>query len=92
MSIYLFCLFGDIKMSIFSERIKYLKTSKKLLQKDIAKSIGISLRAYQYYETGQMEPTMSVLVSLADFFNVSLDYLTGRTDEPINPYVKRRKQ
>ena len=76
-------------MSIFSERIKYLKTSKKLLQKDIAKCIGVSLRAYQYYETDQMEPTLSVLVSLADYFNVSLDYLTGRTDEPVNPNVTK---
>ena len=69
-------------MSIFSDRIKYLKNQNNLLQKDIAAAIGVSLRAYQYYETDQREPTMSVLIALADYFNVSLDYLCGRSDDP----------
>ena len=66
----------------FPERIIQLKTERRLLQKDIAASIGLSLRAYQYYEKGQKEPTLSVLVRLADYFNVSLDYLVGRSDDP----------
>lgn len=69
-------------MSIFSDRIKHLKNQKNVLQKDIASAIGVSLRAYQYYETDQREPTMSVLIALADYFNVSLDYLCGRSDDP----------
>lgn len=66
----------------FPERIIQLKSERRLLQKDIASSIGLSLRAYQYYEKGQKEPTLSVLVRLADYFNVSLDYLVGRSDNP----------
>lgn len=66
----------------FSERIIQLKNERRLLQKDIAASIGVSLRAYQYYEKGQKEPTLSVLTRLADYFNVSLDYLVGRSDTP----------
>lgn len=66
----------------FAERIVQLKTERNLLQKDIASAIGLSLRAYQYYEKGQKEPTLSVLVRLADFFSVSLDYLVGRSDNP----------
>lgn len=66
----------------FSERICQLKLERKLLQKDIAAAIGLSLRAYQYYEKGQKEPTLSVLIRLADFFDVSLDYLVGRSDDP----------
>lgn len=66
----------------FPERIIQLKTDRDLLQKDIAAAIGLSLRAYQYYEKGQKEPTLSVLVRLADFFDVSLDYLVGRSDAP----------
>lgn len=66
----------------FPERIIQLKTDRNLLQKDIATAIGLSLRAYQYYEKGQKEPTLSVLVRLADFFEVSLDYLVGRSDDP----------
>lgn len=66
----------------FPERIIQLKADRDLLQKDIAAAIGLSLRAYQYYEKGQKEPTLSVLVRLADFFEVSLDYLVGRSDDP----------
>lgn len=52
------------------------------MQKDIAKDVNLSLRAYQYYERGQREPTASVLIALADYFDVSIDYLVGRTDNP----------
>ena len=73
--------FGGLVMS-FSERIIQLKNERKLLQKDIASSVGLSLRAYQYYEKGQKEPTLSVLLRLADYFDVSLDYLVGLSDTP----------
>ena len=66
----------------FSDRIIQLKKERKLLQKDIASSVGLSLRAYQYYENGQKEPTLSVLLRLADYFDVSLDYLVGLSDTP----------
>ncbi len=66
----------------FPERLLQLKQERKLLQKDIAASIGLSLRGYQYYEKGQKEPTLSVLIRLADFYDVSLDYLVGRSDNP----------
>lgn len=73
--------FGGLVMS-FSDRIIQLKNERKLLQKDIASSVGVSLRAYQYYEKGQKEPTLSVLLRLADYFDVSLDYLVGLSDTP----------
>lgn len=73
--------FGGLVMS-FSDRIVQLKNERKLLQKDIASSVGLSLRAYQYYEKGQKEPTLSVLLRLADYFDVSLDYLVGLSDTP----------
>ena len=66
----------------FPERLLQLKQERKLLQKDIAASIGLSLRGYQYYEKGQREPTLSTLIALADFFDVSLDYLVGRSEDP----------
>lgn len=69
-------------MATFNERILALKKEQNKLQKDIAASIGVSVRAYQYYETAQKEPTLSVLVALADYFDVSLDYLVGRSDDP----------
>lgn len=69
-------------MSVFSQRIKQLKAEKGALQKNIAEYINVSTRAYQYYERDEREPTLSVLIALADYFNVSIDYLVGRTDNP----------
>lgn len=65
-----------------SERLVELKQSRDLLQKTIASDIGVSLRAYQYYERGEREPTVTILVALADYFDVSIDYLVGRTNNP----------
>ncbi len=69
-------------MSKFSENLIALRKERKLFQKDIATGIGCTLRAYQYYEADKQEPTLSKLTALADFYNVSLDYLVGRSDDP----------
>ena len=66
----------------FPERIIELKKEKQLLQKDIAESVGITVRNYQRYEKGEQQPTLPILVRLADYFDCSIDYLTGRTDKP----------
>lgn len=66
----------------FPERIIEIKKQKNLLQKTIAESIGITVRNYQRYEKGEQQPTLPVLIKLADYFDVSLDYLVGRTDNP----------
>lgn len=63
-------------------RLEELKTSRKLMQKQVAEGAGIPLRTYRRYENGEREPSASILISLADFFNVSTDYLLGRTDVP----------
>lgn len=63
-------------------RLDELKTSRKLMQKQVAEGSGIPLRTYQRYENGEREPSASTLVALADFFNVSTDYLLGRTNNP----------
>lgn len=69
-------------MSIFSERLIQLRKGRRMSQIALAKEIGVSSRIYQEYEYGKSEPRMSNLVRMADIFNVSLDYLTGRTDTP----------
>lgn len=69
-------------MSVFSERLINLRDSRKLSQKEVAKEFGVVVRAYQRYEYGEREPQLSVLIRMADFYNVSLDYLAGRTDTP----------
>lgn len=62
----------------FCERLRYLRESKGLTQKDIANEIDIGLHTYQRYEYGEREPQLSTLVALADFYDLSLDELVGR--------------
>lgn len=69
-------------MSVFSERLLMLREQRHLTQRGISKELEISPRAYQYYEAGEREPQLSVLVRMADFYGVSIDYLAGRTDTP----------
>lgn len=76
-------IFWGVGMTSFPARIIQIKNEKQLMQKDIAANIGVHVRTYQYYEKGEKEPTLSVLIRLADYFDVSLDYLVGRSDDPV---------
>lgn len=67
-------------MSVFSERLIELRKTRALSQTDAAKEFGVVVRAYQRYEYGEREPQLSVLVRIADFYDVSLDYLAGRSE------------
>ena len=64
------------------ERLKELRLSKGLSQKQLANELKLSDRNYQRYEYGEREPSASTLIALADYFDVSLDYLVGRSDKP----------
>ena len=67
---------------VFAERLNELQEKRKLDRRDVFSATGISKTAYHRYVTGEREPTTSALISLADFFGVSTDYLLGRTDIP----------
>ena len=69
-------------MADFKERIKELRADRDIKQKEIAEYLSISVRAYQHYETGTRFPDFKGLEKLADFFDVSTDYLMGRSDDP----------
>ena len=60
------------------ERMKELRKERKLRQEDIAAALDLSLSAYSRYELGKREPPASVLENIADYYNVSVDYLLGR--------------
>lgn len=68
----------------FQERLKKLRLEKKLTQDDMAKLLGITRQAYGYYEsaTNQRETDHEATKKLANFFNVSIDYLLENTDNP----------
>ena len=66
----------------FSERLKELRLAKGLTQMQVSQSTGMSLLGYQRYEYGSRDPAYNKLLALADYFDVSLDYLVGRTNKP----------
>lgn len=67
-------------MTELSERLRLLRQEKKMTQKQMAELLHQTLRAYQYCESGHHVPEYENLLALADFFDVSLDYLTGRSE------------
>lgn len=69
-------------MLIFSRRLQQARMTRNLTQSNMAQMLDVTLRSYQRYEAGDREPNFDALLKLADFFDVSVDYLLGRTDNP----------
>ncbi len=69
-------------MQIFSNRLKLLRKSKQLKQSDLAALLQVTVRHYQEIEYGKIDIPTSKLIALAEYFNVSLDYLVGLSDNP----------
>ena len=66
-----------------SERIQEQRIEKGKTQQEMADFLGVKIRVYQYYESGGRKASLDNLIVLADYFDVSLDYLVGRTDNPM---------
>ena len=69
------------------KRLKEIREDKDLLQKDIAKYLNMTQVQYSRYETGLRLMPIDKLDKLADYYNVSIDYLLSRTDDR-KPYKK----
>jgi transcriptional regulator with XRE-family HTH domain len=69
---------------MLSDRLRQLREENNLLQKDIASMLNITTSAYGYYEQGKREPNTEALQKLADYYNVSIDYLLCTGDYGIN--------
>ena len=67
-------------MSKLSERLLLLRKEKNFKQEELLEPFGVTVRTYRRYETGEREPTVSTLWKMADFYEVSVDYLIGRSD------------
>jgi HTH-type transcriptional regulator, competence development regulator len=70
---------------MFPKRLKALRLQKKLTHQDMADFLGITRQGYSKYENGQSQPDIETINKLAEFFNVTTDYLLGRTDNPNPP-------
>lgn len=69
---------------MMSDIIRELREDKGLTQTELANILNVSRQSISGYENGLVEPTISTLIKLADLYNCSLDYLTGRTKERYN--------
>lgn len=77
----------------FPQRLKEARESKRLRQIDVQKQIGVNNRTLSGYENGISEPDYSTLISLSNLYDVSVDWLLGRTNESsicglINPSIE----
>ena len=66
-------------MSEFNKVLKELRTARGLTQEEFARKLGTSRSRVGMYESGQRNPDPETLEAIADFFNVDIDYLLGRT-------------
>lgn len=72
---------GNIIASEFSQRLRELRTNKKISQQTMSRKLGVGLCTYGTYETSRYLPPVDTLSELADYYNVSTDYLLGKTDD-----------
>ena len=72
---------GNIIASEFSQRLRELRTNKKISQQTMSRKLGLAEATYGTYETSRYLPPVDTLSALADYYNVSTDYLLGKTDD-----------
>lgn len=64
------------------ENLKGIREDRDIKQRELAKYLNVSQNTYSQYETGVISLTAEVLIKLADYYNVSIDYLLDRTNNP----------
>lgn len=64
------------------KNLRAIREDRDIKQKQVAEMLNVSQNTYSQYETGVISLTAEVLIKLADYYNVSIDYLLDRTDNP----------
>lgn len=77
---------------MLGNRLKELRTSKKMTQDDMANLLNIKRQTYSAYERGISFPDINSVSYMADFFNVSVDYILGKTDIPTVPTPEQNNE
>lgn len=75
-----------------SEIMKELRKDRKLSQTKVAKALKMTQRMYSTYETGDRKPTIDTLMDIANYFNVTLDYLTGNETKRLEPLTEEERK
>ena len=73
----------------YYQRLKDLKEDADLTQKEVAEIIGVSVNHYGKYERGETDIPFEKVISLAEYYGVSLDYIAGRTNSKNNSTVRK---
>lgn len=69
-------------MATFGDRLKALRTARNISQEELGKRFNLSQSTIAYYEVDKKQPSQKTLQHFADFFDVTVDYLLGRTNDP----------
>ena len=77
-------------MKIVGQRLRALRESMKLSQTKAGEMFDVLQSSMNRYESGESSPSFETLVKMADYYDVSLDYLFGRTDDPHGMYYDCR--
>lgn len=64
-------------------KLKELRKEKNITQTDIANALNITQKSYSFYERGEREPNLKMLIDLSNFFNVTVDYILGQEKEKL---------
>ena len=71
------------------QRIQDLRTDADMSQKQLSEILHISQRSYSHYETGSRNIPIEMLIRLANYYETSIDYLVGRTDNKKNAVIAK---
>lgn len=71
-------------MALFKDMLKYLRSREHLSQSELAEKLGVSKSTISMYEVGKREPDFETLETIADFFNVDMNFLLGKQDTELN--------
>ena len=67
---------------IVGERLKRLRKERGVTAQALADAIGVKRRVLVYYESSDRDPSLESIVNIANYFDCSIDYLVGRSDDP----------
>lgn len=73
-------MFYNLAMNKFAERLKNLRTDAGISRAKLAEELNVSARLVAYWESGQRESDFDTLIRLAEFFEISTDFLLGKTE------------
>lgn len=79
-------------MATFKDMLKYLRNREGLSQAELADKLGLGKSTVSMYEVGKREPDFETLESIADFFNVDMNFLLGKNDSENKPTLTRKDE